>query len=381
MTPSEVLETALAKAEADLEIWETAGQENRARIERVARDTRNRACVRLVMACMLAKVDQPALDPRRPYTEIAEPGAFSGRSYDEAYVSALVQAHRLPVNSTTAFLTPALRNIDYTLTPDKAVIGRPRELYADSLNLLEEVAQGREMPAAVLTDILRILVKVRNEREARLAELQASLRQGSGAIPLSSEGIVRLLQQHLGCPHSSRLPVLIVTAAYRAVGLLMGERAKDLSSHNAADEQTGAAGDVEICLTSDDQVRTVYEMKQKAVTVWDVNRAIEKLRDLPEINNYIFVTTERIDPAVQEYADGVYQRTGGIEFAILDCIGFIKHFLHFFHRHRTTFLDAYQALVLSEPDSAVSFALKQAFLALRQAATPEAEGGAPPAGS
>jgi DNA adenine methylase len=65
----------------------------------------------------------------------------------------------------------------------------------------------------------------------------------------------------------------------------------------------------------------------------------------------------------------VYERTGGIEFAILDCIGFVRHFLHLFHRHRTAFLDAYQALLLSEPESAVSFALKQAFLALRQAAS------------
>ncbi len=167
--------------------------------------------------------------------------------------------------------------------------------------------------------------------------------------------------------------MLIVTAAYQAASSLLGEHAKVLSSHNAADEQTGAAGDVEICLTSDDKVRTVYEMKQKPVTIWDINRGIEKLTNLPAVHNYIFLTPDLIDPAVQEYAVGVYQRTGGIEFAILDCIGFVRHYLHLFHRHRTAFLDAYQALVLSEPDSAVSFALKQAFLALRQAATPVTE--------
>ena len=35
---------------------------------------------------------------------------------------------------------------------------------------------------------------------------------------------------------------------------------------------------------------------------------------------------------------------------------------------RAHYLDAYQELVLSEPDSAVSQSLKEAFLALRQAA-------------
>jgi hypothetical protein len=373
MTPIEILNAALARAVADLEKREVSKKANRERVERVARDTRNRACVRLVLACMLAKVHQPSVDPRCPYTEIEGAGTFSGRSCDEGFISAAIQAHRLPVNSTTAFLTPALRNIDYALTPDRAVIGRPPELYADALHLLEEVAKKRETAAAVLTDVLRELLSLRNERDTHLAALQASLKQPGVAVPLSSEGIVTLLQQHLASPHSSRLPVLIVTAAYQAASCLLGESAKVLSGHNAADEQTGAAGDVEICLTSDDKVRTVYEMKQKPVTIWDVNRGIEKLTNLPAVNNYIFITTDLIDPTVHEYAVGVYQRTGGIEFAILDCIGFVRHFLHLFQRHRTAFLDAYQALVLAEPDSAVSFALKQAFLALRQAAMPAAE--------
>jgi len=53
---------------------------------------------------------------------------------------------------------------------------------------------------------------------------------------------------------------------------------------------------------------------------------------------------------------------------VLDCIGFIRHFLHLFHRARAEFLKNYQALVLVEPDSAVSQSLKEAFLALRKAA-------------
>jgi hypothetical protein len=49
-------------------------------------------------------------------------------------------------------------------------------------------------------------------------------------------------------------------------------------------------------------------------------------------------------------------------------IAFLRHFLHLFHRLRKDFLDQYQTLVLHEPDSAVSQGLKEAFLALRQAA-------------
>jgi DNA adenine methylase len=57
-----------------------------------------------------------------------------------------------------------------------------------------------------------------------------------------------------------------------------------------------------------------------------------------------------------------------VEIVVLDCVGFLRHFLHLFHRLRTDFLDAYQELLLAEPDSAVSHALKEAFLTLRKAA-------------
>jgi DNA adenine methylase len=59
---------------------------------------------------------------------------------------------------------------------------------------------------------------------------------------------------------------------------------------------------------------------------------------------------------------------GGVEIAIWDCIDFLRHFLHLFHRLRLGFLEAYQELVLAEPESAVSQPLKEAFLALRRAA-------------
>lgn len=71
---------------------------------------------------------------------------------------------------------------------------------------------------------------------------------------------------------------------------------------------------------------------------------------------------------MKTYAAEAYDRTAGTEIAILDCLGFLRHFLHFFHRFRIAYLDTYQELVIAEPDSAVSQPLKEAFLAQRQAA-------------
>src|SRR5208282_4096522 len=135
------------------------------------------------------------------------------------------------------------------------------------------------------------------------------------------------------------------------------------------------SGDVEICLVNDDRIATVYEMKTRRVTTDDVDRALQKIASFAagdqskgRIDNYVFITTDVIEKDVEEYAATIYETTGGTELVVLDCIGFIRHFVHLFHRLRMEFLDQYQALVLTEPESAVSHALKEAFLSLRTAA-------------
>ncbi len=339
------------------------------RIDYVARCLGNRAGVRLLMSCMLAKLHRPEIDPRQPYTQIGGDKSFSGRTYDEQFIGAFISANRLPCNSTTAFLTPALRNHDGMLTTRTALIGRPPQVYKDTLQLLDDVAAGKVTAEAILIEAVRILLLVRDDKQARIKGLVAALQHGEDSLPLPTEGIVTLLQQHLACKHSSRLPVLIVAAAYESAGVQLGEKACTLKGHLSADEQSGAAGDVEVCLVNDHRVVTVYEMKSKRVTQCDIDRALQKIiaRD-SRIDNYIFITTDGIYDEVRKYAADMYEQTNGTEIAILDCIGFVRHFLHLFHRLRIRFLDAYQKLVLAEPDSAVNQPLKEAFLTLRQAA-------------
>jgi hypothetical protein len=280
-----------------------------------------------------------------------------------------INAHQLPCNSTTAFLTPALRNIDRPLTSDVVIVGRPPRVYSETLQILDDVANSRVKAESVLAETIRLLIVVRDEKQARMATLLAGIEENRGSLPLSSESIVNLITQHIACKNSSRLPVLIVAAAYKAASERIGEYAMPLRSHKSADEQTGAIGDVEICLESDDQVVTSYEMKMKRVNNADIDRAVTKIvGHQPRIDNYVFITTDEIETRVVEYAYSMYERLGGIEIVVLDCIGFLRHFLHFFHRMRMDFLDAYQKLVLDEPDSAVPQPLKEALLSLRQVA-------------
>ena len=368
-TPQERLKRILARALEDPSQPAVTDPEILARIEYVSRCLSNRAGVRLLMACMLAKLDRPEVDPRKPYTEIGGRGSFSGRSYDEQYLTHFINVNHLPCNPTTGFLTPAFRNIDKPLRTTVAIVGRPAQVYRDTVQILEDVAKGRVSAKDVLTDTIRFLVVIREEKKARMETLLASLRHNTDAIPLSSESIVKLIEQHLACKHSSRLPVLVVAAAYRVAADRIGERARPLQAHTAADEQTGALGDVEICLMNDERVVTIYEMKNKRVTIDDIDRALQKIAERkPRVDHYVFITTDAIDDEVKVYAAAMYEKTSGTEIVVLDCVGFARHFLHLFHRLRIAFLDAYQSLLLAEPDSAVSQPLKEAFLSLRQAA-------------
>lgn len=337
-------------------------------VEMIARNASNRACVRFIMACCLAKIYKPSVDIRKPYTEIGDEDAFSGRTYDEAYITEFINKYELPCNSTTAFLTPAFRNRNIVLTPYVNLVGRPESVYKATLQLLDDVFQNRITADELLAETVRWLLIVRDEKRQRMDSLLAGLRASKGETSLPAEGIVNLIEQHLTLKNSSRLPVLVVAAAYEAASDYLKERSQPLHGHNAADKQTGSLGDLEITLVDEQQVVTSYEMKTRKITKNDLDHAAEKVYTGGQfIQNYIFITTEVIDPEIRNYAYSMYERTG-VEMVVLDCMGFLRHFLHLFYRLRMRFLEAYQELLLAEPESAVRQPLKEAFLALRQAA-------------
>jgi SacI restriction endonuclease len=362
MEPSDILDAALRNA---LNASSSAIENSVVHQRVVQLATTQHALTRLVLSCALAKAHDDKFDARKPYTQIGDADAFSGRTYDEKYLTAFILEHELPCNPTTAFLTPALRNHNRTLAPDLNLEGKPPALYKIALELLEDMQTARVSARAVLTELLRQLLNIRDEKRQRMTSLLAELHAAVEALPLSAQQITDLLEQHLRLPHSSRLPVLMVAAAYAVAGTALQEEAAPLAGHNAADRQSGTVGDVEIVLSSE-RLIAAYEMKAKTVTRNDIDLALQKLRGRT-LEHYVFITTEPIDSTVNDYAKGVYE-SSGIEVIVLDCIGFVRHFLHFFHRQRFSFLEHYQRLLLAEPESAVRTPLKEAWLALRLAA-------------
>lgn len=369
LEPSKILTGSISRATSQKYKPLQAAPEIVEQIEYICNCVSNRAGVRLLMACLLAKVHNPKNDPTKPYTGIGSDDCFSGRTYDERYISRFITDNNLPCNPTTAFLTPALRNIDSPLSKNLEIIGRPRRVYTDTISLLHKVQDSKVAAHDLLVEVIHRLVVLRDKKKESLAKKLEELKEHSKEIILSSEETITLIEQHLACKYSSRLPVLIVAAAYNAARDKIGEKIRPLLAHNAADEQTGSMGDVEICLLDNDNVRTVYEMKMKKVLREDIDRAIQKIvNGGKSIDNYIFITTGDIRDDICEYAKSMYEKLGQREIAVLDCIGFLRHFLHLFHRLRRQFLDEYQELIINEPESAIRHELKEVFLHLRQVA-------------
>lgn len=141
--PADILRTAYERVSGNLTtpIINTSDIVND--IELVCRNVVNRACVRVLLACSLAKSSNPSLDIRKPYTEIGTADSYAGRTYDQDYIQSFVMQHHLPCNPTTAWLTPALRNRNITLTPDVNLVGRPPQVYSATLRVLTAVYEGR----------------------------------------------------------------------------------------------------------------------------------------------------------------------------------------------------------------------------------------------
>jgi hypothetical protein len=144
MSAEQILQHVYERAVETLADSVIQDESTRERIDYVCKCLTNCAGVRLLMAALLGKLDNPVVDPRKPYTEIRGTDSFSGRTYDEQFLSRFIATYRLPCNPATAFLTPAFRNIDRPLTTDLQIIGRPRKLYVETINLLEDVYQNRQ---------------------------------------------------------------------------------------------------------------------------------------------------------------------------------------------------------------------------------------------
>lgn len=275
--------------------------------------------------------------------------------------------HQLPLNRTTAFLTPAFRTFNQPLLAETGLSGRPAWLYSNLVSLLQDIQNGERPPEDYLKEVLRLLILQRKSQQQAI--LERLRRIESVPRELNTQQIWEIISAHLKMPRSSRLPVLIIAAAYDTAQESLDKRYTRLLPHTAADKPADALGDLEIELSSQGHPYIVYEVKDKTITPGDIDSALQKLSERTELPaEYAFVSTKPIPPAVYDYIQSVNRQQRATELQAFDCLEFLKHFLHLFHEKRMQFFDRYRELVLNEPTSAVAQRLKERLLELIESA-------------
>jgi len=243
-TPSELLERCYQDAATDLERPRVKDE----RLDAICQCTTNRSVARFLLACLLAKLHKPEVDIRKPYTEIGDADCYSGRTYDEQFVAEFITKYDLPLNATTAFLTPAFRTKNQPIDANTTLVGKPKEVYTALVSLLQDVQHERLPAESCLTEVIRQLVVARDSRRKNIEQLLASVNRRTEA--LTAQQIVEIVAEHLRQPRSSRLPVLVVAAVYEVIAEIAGKTPRGLLPHTAADIRTGALGDLEIVLSA-----------------------------------------------------------------------------------------------------------------------------------
>src|SRR6266852_9578295 len=108
MEPTKILAEALKRAKGSLGKPLVEDRSVSERIKSVALEKANRSGIRVLLACSLAKAEDPKRDIRRPYDKIGDAPEckdnYSGRRIDERFITAFRTEHSLPFISTTAFL-------------------------------------------------------------------------------------------------------------------------------------------------------------------------------------------------------------------------------------------------------------------------------------
>lgn len=80
--PLEILEKLYRRANKKLTVSFVA-EAVKDKLEFICRCNSNKAPIRFLLSCLLAKIHNPGIDIRKPYTEIEGNDTYSGRYYDE----------------------------------------------------------------------------------------------------------------------------------------------------------------------------------------------------------------------------------------------------------------------------------------------------------
>ena len=263
------------------------------RIVRVMKrtDSGNKAVAEVLVTLFAKKIISPEQDIR--LHQAGMEGGFSGRGLDEKYVNPFLRENDFPrMGSGSGWLT---RSLEHAAPYDLEYTGKikPAQVKDDFLRLIDAAQKKDGRAEQYLVEMFKMLLRWR-EQSQNLSLSRPKNKSINAAIAL-----VESLWLKAGSG-AARIPVVAVYAAYqrlvREVGRYENHKLLPLLPHNAADEKTGRAGDIDIAL--DDKIVEAVEIKHgAAIDAGLVSAIIDKVRRTSVRRCYILSANETLQGA------------------------------------------------------------------------------------
>lgn len=228
----------------------------------------------VLVGCVLAKLADSSIDITKPYIAQSD-ASFNGRTLDERVVNPFLHEKRVP-SSKGAYLSTFRRSVDFSSSTRAGV--RDKVGYDALVSLIRYVAEsGVETTEHFLIDLLIRFVQLRERALVPIAKLnRVSLTQ-----------YARLIDGLMGMASGGRIPVMLITAMFRALSEHLGlDWEIESQGINEADAASGAGGDITIRKSS--KLLLVAEVTERVV---DKSRVVSTFNSKisPEaIDDYIF---------------------------------------------------------------------------------------------
>ncbi len=283
--------------------------------------------------CLICKSIEPTIDcryHREPRNGMPQPSSgpnnyFSGRTISEQIVAPWLKNQDFVTSNsgwqTRTFERPRPYTLDY-----------PENIQAikdEFLQILDEVQSGEVTLAKEALEYL-VFNQIAFRENQRIQLTVPSIN--------SIQTIISFFEKHFLASYSrkgaSRLPVLAIYAVYSCVMAeierYQGHHLDSLQRHEAADERTGAIGDIQI-FDGEAKIFEAFEIKHEVTINREIIRtAYDKFRGYPSLQRYYILTTAVVcggqDPDSLDMIQRI-KNSHGAEVIVNGVLPTIKYFL------------------------------------------------------
>lgn len=253
-----------------------------------------------LLGCLLAKLQDPHIDPRKPYINQGA-SAYNGRTMDERVVNPFLHDNRIP-SSRGPFLSVFRRSVTFDESTRAGL--RDKGGFDAMLGCVAFIeAAGDAQLRALLKNLLNAFVRLREQAQVPLSRLHRFSLPQYGA----------LIERLLDVPSGGRFPVFLVVSALEAINMRFALKWQiEFQGINVADRPAGAGGDITV--RAGDDVLMAAEVTERTVGRDRVVSTFNTKIAPAGIEDYLFFVNQQPDDRVRQQCQQYFAQGHEVSF-------------------------------------------------------------------